>query len=128
IGLRVRELGRAHDGELEHAHVGARAVAHEVAARPKLLVDVHSHGGTRERTYERVSVHGAPRPSRSPDGETEIVERVYHALAPRIARAHEPERRSPVRGSRRGPQVLRVAAEREVVRSAARRAVARETG
>src|SRR5207302_801141 len=56
IRLRVRKLGRADGRELEHAHVGARAVAGDVAARPELLVDVHSHGGTRERAHEGVAV------------------------------------------------------------------------
>src|SRR5207248_9301165 len=128
VRLRIRELGRADGGELEYPHVGAGAIARGVAAWPELLVDVHSHGGTRERAHEGVAVDRAPRPSRPPDDETETVERAHHELAHRVARAHEPERRGRGRGGRRRPQVLPIAAEREVVGTAARRAVAREAG
>src|SRR2546429_3684561 len=71
VRLRIRELGRADGGELEYPHVGAGAIARGVPAPPGLLVEVHSHGGTRERAHQSVAVDRAPWPSRPPDDETE---------------------------------------------------------
>src|SRR5690349_23776841 len=95
VRLRVRQLRRAHGGELEHAHVGARAVARRIASRTELLMHVDPHRGAAEGAYEVVAVQGAPRPPRPPGREAKLIELTQDGLAHRIARPDEHQRRAP---------------------------------
>src|SRR5947208_1184251 len=129
IGLGVRELRRSHGGELEHPHVRAGPVARGITAVPEVLVDIHAHPRARQRAHESVTVHGAERPTGPPRDQPDIRERAHDWLADVVAGPHEHERSRPAPVPRRGrrPQVLGVAAKREIVGPCARRSVARET-